>query len=192
MNDIEIRQTVISAWERKLAGDLASRVIFKPELSIWMILVPVIFIYYFWRFQQYSRSRRDFVEQWMLPRRQTLDEARAALEEGRAARIDHIIPASRIPPGALGPYTAWIRALNQHYTDLLRARGDDYAQLVRDAHRDKTTHLMVLHQLNQCEKKLNTALQPHLETSTPGAAETIRRIESCSEALRRREADRIF
>ncbi|MCP4688676.1 MAG: hypothetical protein GY859_11545 [Desulfobacterales bacterium] len=192
MNDIETRQTIILVRDLQFAHKLASRVIFKPELSVWMILVPIFFIYYFWRLQKFSKGRGVFVKQWMRPRRQTLEEAWAALEEGRPGEIDRVIPKDQIPPGALGPYRDWIRTMLRYYTDLLRARGDDYNQLVRDANGDKTTHLMVLNQLTQREKRLDKALQPHLEASAPDVAETIRSIESASEAPRREEADRIF
>ncbi len=184
--------SVIHDQERQFARELASRVIFKPELSAWMILIPVFFLYYFWRLQQYSNNSRTFVEQWMLPRRQTLDEAGTALEEGREADFAHVIPEDRIPPGALAPYKKWIGALHHYYTDLLRAEGDDYKQLARHAHGDKTTHLLVLNHLHQWEKKLNAALQPHLEASDPEVGEVIRRIETCCESLRREEANRIF
>ncbi len=192
MNDIDVKQSAIFARERQFARELASRVIFKPELSIWMIVIPVFFVYYFWRLKQYSKNSRTFVEQWMRPRRQTLQEAAAGLEKDRPVNFDRVIPADRIPPGALAPYRDWIGALYRYYSDLLRARGDDYDQLARDAHGNKSTHLLVLNHLNMHEKKLNAALQPHLEASDPDVGEVIQRIESCCADLRRQEADRIF
>ncbi len=192
MSDIDVKQSIIFARERQFAQKLASRVIFKPELSAWMILIPLFFIYYFWRLRQYAKSGRAFVEQWLRPRRQTLEETAAALEEGRPADLRRVIPANGIPPGALKPYKDWIDALHQRYSDLLRARGDDYDQLARNADGAKTVHLLVLNRLNRVEKKLNAALRPHLEASDPDVGEVIRRIETRCEELRRREADLIF
>ena len=47
MNALETKSHIIEEQERRFAYLLASRVIQKPKLSIWMILVPIIFVYFF-------------------------------------------------------------------------------------------------------------------------------------------------
>ena len=40
----------ILAEERRFAWQVGASVIDKPKLAVWMILIPVFFIFYFWEF----------------------------------------------------------------------------------------------------------------------------------------------
>jgi len=60
MADINEKSEIIEKNEQRFAIMLGSRVINKPKLSIWMILIPVIFVYFFYQFNKYKQGREDF------------------------------------------------------------------------------------------------------------------------------------
>ena len=69
---IEMKKKLIINYEEIQAQRLASKVIFKPPLVIWYIIIPVIFIHYFYRLQVYSQNRKEFVTHYMRARRRTI------------------------------------------------------------------------------------------------------------------------
>ncbi|MCJ7830466.1 MAG: NF038143 family protein, partial [Desulfobacterales bacterium] len=64
--------------ERLFAAALAAQVIGKPQLSIWMILIPIIFVFFFFRFQKYVAGKKTFADNYLTSRQQALEEALAA------------------------------------------------------------------------------------------------------------------
>jgi hypothetical protein len=189
---LEAKKEAILGHETHMANRLAGKVIFKPPLSIWMILIPVIFIYYFWRLQKFSLGIRDFVQHWMHPRNVCIDEAfRIACGE-QPAPIQDMVPEEHIPPAAVVPYCRWMECLMQHYNDLMAAQGRNWPELVRSVYRKRTNYLLFINQLNACEKALNDALLPNLSKETPGAGQTAKMIEQWCRKLRHQEADEVF
>lgn len=189
---LEAKKKAILDHETYMANQLAGKVIFKPPLSIWMILIPVIFIYYFWRLQKFSSSIRDFVRHWMRPRAECIDEAFRIASGEQPTPIQEMVPEGRIPPAAVVPYRRWLECLRQHYSDLMAAEGRNWSELVRRTYRKRTNYLLFLNQLNACEKDLDDALLPNLSKETPEAGQTARMIEQWCRKLRRRDADEVF
>ena len=182
--DLEAKKSAILEHERKSAHLLADQVIYKPELSVWMILIPVVFIYYFWRLQKFSQSKREFVEQWMRQRSACVEEACRVAGGHQPTPVRQMVPEDRIPVAAVKPYTRWVDCLTQHFTDLMKSEGDSLQELVRKAYRNRGNYLLFLNQLNEHEKTLNEALLPKLKKETPGAGEVARQIEKSCRRLR--------
>lgn len=179
--------------ERSFARDLAFRVIDMPRLSMWMILIPIILVYHIYRHNNAVKGRSAFVEHYMLSRTRSLEEAYFALAEGRSPDIDGVVArAVDLPPSARSAYAAWIAVLVQHYSDLLRASGADFKELVHGVYHNRSNYLLFLNQLGQLEKALNAALNIHLAETTGDVTETIERIEAASAELRRLQAEAIF
>lgn len=183
----------ILAHEEKFAQALSRVVLDRPKLSFWMILIPVIFVYYFYQLNKFSDGCRDFRRHFMLSRQRALDEAQRALEEERALDIGRLVrEAANVPPPAVAAYTHWITVLARHYHDLLQADAADYGELVRKVYKNRTAFLLFANQLNQAEKAFNAAVAPHTE----GAAESVKAVigvmERFSVETRREEARRIF
>lgn len=185
-------KALILERERTQARELAGEIIFKPQLSVWMILIPVIFIYYFWRFQQYSQGTRDFIRNYLHPREAALDEAEGALRDGRKPDIGPLIPQDNLPREAVQPYAAWLRLLVEHYIDLLKTDGSRVDACIRKCYSNRTNYLLYLNRLKKAEARLNEALMPGLTAGNSDVPETIQRMEACCEKLRRKEATRIF
>lgn len=178
--------------ERKFAQAVSAVVIDKPTLSLWMILIPVIFVHFFYRLNKYSQGRKEFAQHFIKTRERALDEALAALESERKPDANKLAQAADIPEGTSKTYRAWLNVLLDHYGDLLVSGGDTYENMVRAVYKNKTNYLLYLNSLNEAEKAFDRALKPHLEAETNGVNGIVKKIESCSTELRRKEAATIF
>lgn len=192
MDAIEEKYRIIAAHESRFAFVLGSRIIPRPKLSVWMILIPIIFVYYFYRFNRFTTGRQEFADHYLVSRNRALDAVLQSVKAGRKADLDSIIHRAELPPEALDAYRTLLEALTGHYRELLQAEGTDYKSLVRSAYRSRTDFLLFCNQLNRAEKQLNAALKPHMAKETAAFDETVRGIEQTSEELRRQEADEIF
>ena len=192
MGSFQEKSEIIGASEEKFAYALASAVLDKPKISIWMILIPIIIVFHMFRYQKYVDGRNKFAEHYLLSRKRALEANVRALESGRPCDIRALVAQASISEDAKSEYAAWIRVLCDHYADLLRCEGDSIEALTKSAYKNRTNFLLFLNQLNDSEKRLNAALSPHLRETTEGVDEIIGRMEHASEILRRDEAERIF
>ncbi|MEJ2157434.1 MAG: NF038143 family protein [Desulfobacteraceae bacterium] len=179
-------------YETLQAQRLSERVIFKPPLTVWYILIPVIFVYYFYRLNKYANGRKDFVRHYMKSRRQAIEAAADSVAGDGPPAIDTLMDHIRLPAEAMKTYRRFALVLAEHYADLLKAAGRDYEALVRSAYRTRGNYLIFLNRLGQMEKELDEALTPGLSAEHPAVSETIALIEKQSANLRRAEAERVF
>lgn len=103
-----------------------------------------------------------------------------------------MVKLAKLPFETLGDYRELLAVLVQHYTDLLLAEGEEIAELVKSAYRTRTNYLLFCNRLNQVERELNAALRPHMQETTEGFDDAVRRIENVSVELRREDVDNIF
>ena len=182
----------IDAHEQRLANFVARKVIDKPELSIWMILIPVIFVYFFYRLKKVTEGRKEFAYNFMITRRRALDAAYDGLESGHSPDPDQLCRMSSSPAATYGEYAEWLNILLRHYKDLMTADGDSMEELIRSVYRTRANYLLFLHQLHRAEKQFNAALAPHLGDSIKEVEIIVKAMERQSEAYRRKEAEEIF
>lgn len=192
MPNLEEKKGWIIAQERRLAAFVARQVIEKPELSIWMILIPIIFIYFFYQLNKVANGRKEFVHNFMITRQRALEAALEGLETGQAPDPDQLCRMSSSPEPTYGKYAAWLNVLLEHYERLLQAEGDSVEELIRSVYGTRSNYLLFLHQLHRAEKGFDAALTPHLDDSLAGVTKIIETMETQSEAYRRDEADKIF
>jgi len=189
---ISEKKQIILAREKTFANALGAAVLEKPKLSVWMILIPIILVYYMMRFQRYSDSRKDFSENYMISRNRALDAAAEMAGTGKKPDPAELSRLSDVPESARGKHAEFTRVLIEHYGLLLEAEGDDYGALVRSAYGEGTNYLLFLNLLNKAERRMNKALRPHLADSVEGFDEIVQRMEAQSERLRREHAGLIF
>ena len=180
--DLDFNRELILAQERRFAGYVAGEVVDKPVLAMWMILIPVFFVFYFYQLKRYKSGLKDFSENFLLTRKRTLDAVWEGATSKTSADLERVVELSDIPPEAQGQYRVWVELLADHYLLLIQARGGSYDELVKAAYKKKSNYLQRLENLNQVEADLNTALTPHL----PGDEQTIEAvIESIQESVKR-------
>jgi hypothetical protein len=187
----EKRQLILQE-ERSFAAALAAQVIDKPRLSIWMILIPIIFVFFFYRFQKYVAGKKNFADHYLGIRERALAEALAVVEGGRPQALAPLLPLSDLPVEARRCHIEWLELLVDHFTDLLRAKGEGFDALIRSAYKSRSNYLLFLNRLNQAEKALNRALVGQLRATTHAVDNTVNAIEQASEKLRRERAEAVF
>lgn len=190
MTSTEQKRDIIRRHEAAFAELLSAAVIERPKLSVWMILIPIIFIQHFSELRRYSQGRRQFADNYLQNKQQALDLAFHAINSGKESDIDSPAGLSDVPVD-IRPLRADVqKVLARHFLGLLQADGADYDDLVRSAYRDRTAYLLFLNRLNKAENALYAALTGTI--ADEGASGVVEKMAREAEQLRRREAERIF
>jgi hypothetical protein len=191
MKGFEQKKELILQRELLFANAIGAEVFEKPKVSFWMVLIPILFIYFIYRMQRFKSGRMKFEQEFMTTRRKALDLAIEALETGVKPNIDRVARESGITDALEKPYAFWLRTLVDYYGDLLAANGDSFEALVRSAYHNRTNYLLTLNRLSTVEKEFYSALKPRL-AATEGAAAVIATIEEQTRRLRRDLAEQVF
>jgi hypothetical protein len=191
MKGLERKKELVLQRELLFANAIGAAVFEKPKVSFWMVLIPILFVYFVYRMQKYKSGRLKFDEDFMITRRRAIDVAFEAVETGSKPAVEKVVQASDLSDALQEAYRSWVRVLVDYYMDLLAADGNSFDSLVRSAYRSRGNYLLVLNRLNMVEREFYIALKPQL-AATEGAADVIAAIETQSQRLRRDLADRTF
>lgn len=178
--------------EYRLANRLALEIMPKPQLSIWMILIPIIFVYYFYELNRFSNGKKEFVRQFVKSRRLLLEEACSELTTGNRVDLLNLVEKENVPDCAKEEFRSWAKILGEHYLNLLKTEGDNFADLVRSYFKEQRYYLTALDQIAKAESRFYKALQPDLNGKVENAGATIFNIEKASARLRREAAEALF
>lgn len=192
MNSVKKNSEIILASEEEFAYAVAKGVLDPPKLSIWMILIPIIIVFFMYRHQKYVDGRKSFVKNFLVSRKLALDAAVDAIQSGQKANVARAVGKANVPEDTRKDYAAWIRLLIEHYEHLLRCKSDAYDAMIKSAYKTRSNYLQYLSRLNNAEKQFNAVLKPHLQTTAKDVDEIIVRMESWSDKIRRAEAQRVF
>jgi hypothetical protein len=192
MNLLQRKKALILDQETAFAHAVCRAVLAKPKVSYWMVLLPILFVYFVYRMQGFKKERATFERDFMTTRRRALDVAFEAAQRRKEPEIDGLVQQSDLPEPLKKPYVTWVRALVDYYLDLLLSDGNSFEGLVEAAYRNRTNCLLILNRLNATEREFYAALKPHLEKTTAGVADVIASIEEQSQRLRRNLAERVF
>lgn len=193
ITDLEERKELILVNEEKIAWQLALHVIEKPTPRIWMIFIPIFFVFYFYKLKEFENGLKTFSENHLLSRRRTLEAVLVAEESGRPVDIPSLVDqVEGLQEEARACYTQWLTVLAGHYRLLLQTGGDSYPALIRTAYRNKSNYLSFCRELGHVESAFDMALLPTIDgESTEIRAVTEKMIEGLN-TLRCREAEEIF
>ena len=189
---IDRKRDLILEEERRFAHLVSQRVIDKPKLAVWMILIPVFFVFYFWQLKRYADGRRNFAEKFLITRKRAIEEAHRSISTGNGPDSEKLVQASDVPPQTRPVYRRWVILLIDHYRELIRAHGSTYPALVRSTYKNRTNYLLFLNSLNQAEREFDAALKPLLEKTTENVNGIIKQMEESTASIRRQRAEEIF
>lgn len=192
MVSLEQKKEFILKHEEGFAFILAREVLKAPKFNIWMILIPIIIIYFIYQNRKVMDGRKSFAQNYLVSRRRALEESLACLKEGRRSGIDFILKESDLPAEAKGPFKEFFSLLVDHYEDLLRSDGEDMASLIRSTYKNRMNYLLFVNRLNEAERALNAALRPYMVKNMDEIHDVVKTMERVSEMLRRENALRIF
>ena len=187
------KKQVILDHERALAGKLALGVLDKPKPPLWMIFVPIFFVFFAQKMRQYSSGMEDFVENYLKPRRLALDAALEAIGTGTPADpARQPERAGAIPEHSRALFTEWMNVLADHYQTLLEARGDTPEALIRSGYRTKTDFLLQCNVLGKAEHAFSQSLMSNIEGDRQDIQNVVEKMRAHTAELRRNEADTAF
>jgi hypothetical protein len=187
------KKQYILEHESDLARQLAALVLDKPKPPIWMIFIPVFFVFFVQKMNQYKSGLKEFVENYLKSRRRAIEAALEAEETGNPTDVNKLTETmGNIPDQAKPLFAAWMTILIDHYRLLLTAQGNNHDALVRASYRSKTNFLLFCNSLNKAESAYSLALLPKLDGDRQDLRHVVEKIDGCVTDLRRRDADKIF
>lgn len=189
---IEEKREWILENEHQLASRISHEIIHKPELSIWMIVIPVFFVYFFFQLNRSVSAKKEFVQHFVSTRKNILSEAYALSESKEKPEFEEMAKNEAIPDCAVEAYKTWANVLFEHYQKLLQAEGHTFEELLISAYGQSKSFLEYIKQLGSTEKVLNNALRPELEKSSEEVSDVIGSIERYSEKIRMSDARDLF
>ncbi len=192
MASTEEKKRTIMDHEAWFARNLSHKVIKKPALALWMILIPVFFVFFMLEFKKNNAARKPFVENYLKARRRALDAAARRVEEAEEPDMEALAGLSDVPEAVRKVHAEWLKVAIRHYCSLLEAADSDFPSMVRAAYRNKTSLMIFFNLLGEAERKMDEALVPHLEKEVEDVRDVIKAMEKASEELRRQVADDIF
>lgn len=180
--DLEKRKELILDHETKIAWELALSVIEKPKLSVWMILIPILFAFYFWKLKEYEQSLKSFSQNSLIPWDRVLDVVFVAEKNCLAINKEELIEKFVMKRETTRPMCGeWLAVLTRHFQVLLNSHGDSYQDLIRNAYKNRENYLQFLHQRNTTEAAFNMAL---LETIEGDSSELYRVTQKMIEGMK--------
>lgn len=192
MSDVLNRnRDLILQEERSFARAVAVCAIEKPKTSFWLVVIPILFLYYAYLIQKYKKSLARFVDDFMITRNRAMDLAWDVVTEGGKPVIEKSAWMASLHADLQRPYSLWVVALTEYYSVLLQGEGDSFTELVRGGYCNRAEYLLALNRLNSVEREFYAALKPQMK-AMDGAAEIIAVVEKASRSLRREMAERIF
>jgi cytochrome P450 len=186
------KKRLILDHERRMANELATRVLDKPKPPLWMIFVPVFFVFFAQKMKDYAAGLKDFVENYLASRERALEAAMEARQTGQPLNPDAMASAVDLPDHARPQYAAWMELLVEHYDALLASPGSSLAAMTRSAYRTKTAYLLFCNTLNKIENAFNLALLPEIHGDAQDLRHVIDKMNREITELRRRDADTFF
>lgn len=193
IKNVDQKRQQILDHESKLANQLALQVLEKPKPPIWMIFVPIFFVFFVQKMNQYKSGLTEFVDNYLRSRRHALEAALEAEETGKPANVAELLEkAGNIPEQAKPLFASWMEILIDHYRLLLTSQGSNHATLVRAGYQNKTNYLLFCNCLNKAENAYSMALLPEMDGDNQDLSHIIKKIDICVTNLRRQDADTIF
>lgn len=190
---------IISERERSTAQTLALSLIRPKTLTVWEIMIPVIFILNFVKLKQ---SREIFIQNQMFTKKMALDaaldmqkkdvskETVMAQIESKTKELVASVPGGIYSDDIRQQQLLEIDLLIEHYGRLLSAPGADYASLVTHAYRTAADYSSFLETLQSAEKAVMSAAHRTLGSQTDTA--TAAKIESITASMRAAEVNNLY
>lgn len=190
---------IILFREQRMARAIALKAIRPKPLSVWEVMIPVIFI------MGYMRAKADrevFSQNMLFTKKMALEAAfdmirKESPKAHALMKIEHktkdllsSVPDGIYSEGIRQEQLREIELLIDHYIKLFRADGKDYSALVLRVYPQREDYLNFQKALSALEKQVARAAGQTLGAQTDAAM--LSRIESATDELRSAEIQKIF
>jgi len=182
--------------ENQFAYRVAKQVLDKPKISVWLILIPILFLYYAHKIQQYKAGVHGFSKGLMRTKILALDSAQEEMatgkkdEEYKEAFVSKDLENSPNVMRVRDKQIAEVEVLKTHYARLLREQGSSYQALIKKAYKTGGEYRLFLNQLAKAEGEVHDAVLRAYHPTDEAQAVT-KKMQSVTFALREEEI-RIF
>ncbi|MGI9537658.1 MAG: NF038143 family protein [Desulfocapsaceae bacterium] len=191
-SDLELNRDLILYQERQVARQVAGQVVDRPVLAMWMIVIPIFFVFYYFQLKRYKSSLREFSQNFLITRQRTLEAVYEATSERTEVDVNKLVEMSDSPAEVKGQYRLWLEALVDHFQALIQASGSSYEELVTGAYRKKTNYLLALNHLTRVENDFNRALIAYLPGDQQDITQVVDAMGKSVKEIRRSQASAIF
>jgi hypothetical protein len=194
---LDEKYEILFTHEEEFAYTLAKRVIKKPEVSVWMVLLPILFVHHAYRINQYKAGIKAFAKGIMSSKKKALDKSYKEAVTGEALLYDTQdyfpdVELKSLSDKALAQkQEKVIRLMEAHFNALFRAEGDSLGSLLKGAYGSPDRYRQYFNQLKDAEKSLNQYITEHVHDNEE-AATVVLEIEKSCEALREEEIRYFF
>ena len=195
--DLDKKYEQLYAHAEAFSYRLAKEVVKKPEISVWMILLPVLFVHHFYRINEYKEGVRSFAKHFLSTQQKALHKAYDQALAG--SRLDYGLDAY-FPEQNLSvqdrnlakKQLEVLKVLEDHYLALMQASGQKLEELVQDAYQASPEQYRgFLNRLQEAEKGLNEYLLQEVHTSEESGL-VLRQVEKHCSRLREEEISLFF
>ena len=192
-------QTYQMIWnqENQFAYKVAKQVLDKPKISVWLILIPILFLYYAHKIQQYKAGVHGFSKGLMRTKILALDSAQEELNTGKKdkeykdAFVSKDLENSPNVMRVRDKQIAEVEVLKAHYARLLREQGSSYQALLKKAYKNSGEYRLFLNQLAKAEEDVHDAVLRAYHPSDEAQAVT-KKMQNATFALREEEIKSFF
>jgi hypothetical protein len=161
---IQVRYDLIWNHENQFAYKVAKQVLQKPHISVWVVLMPILFLFYAHKIQQYKAGIHNFSKGLMRTKILALDSALEEINTGSKEKEVRNNFVSAEPETSIevmqvhNRQLAEFELLKVHFSKLLYQKGTSYQALVRQAYQTSDAYRLFLNQLAQIEKEVMEAV----------------------------------
>ena len=154
------KRDVIYAYEEQFAYRLGKEVIQKPEISVWMILLPVLFVHHMYKVNQYKTGITSFAQGILDPRKKALSKSYNDVSAGKetTCEVKDYFPdidlGSEKQSRLAEKQVAVIRVMEKHYVKLLKSPGQNFEELLRKAYPTQGDYRLYLNKMEKPEGDL--------------------------------------
>ena len=194
--DLDQKYELLYAHEEAFSYRVAQQVVTKPEDSVWMILLPVLFVHHFYRVNQYKEGVRSFAQHFLSSRIKALDKAYEQVLAGKSVDYarDEYFPGHVLTDrdtDVAERQLKVIKVMEKHYLALLQAPGQSLEELVQNAYRSPEQYRGFISSLEDKEQELNQYLVHNVHTSEE-SGRVVRQVEGECARLREEEIRLFF
>lgn len=196
---VDTKYKIIMEHERSMARAISGSLIQSKPISVWEIMIPVIFILNFAKIKQ---SREVFVQNHLFTKNMALKAAFNMFKKGLSKQdiMDSIesqtqktlssVPDSIYSDEIRREQLKEIELLVDHYRKLFRADGEDYAVLVIGAYQTRENYAAFFEQLKVAENDVMMAARRTLGNQADNQAAG--RLAEITDQIRIAGVDKIF
>jgi oligoribonuclease NrnB/cAMP/cGMP phosphodiesterase (DHH superfamily) len=197
--DLKKKFEIILSREQISAKYVALKALTPKPLSVWEVLIPILFILSFMKSKQ---DREVFAQNLLFTKKLALEAALDMIEKNKSresvmdqikSKTDQLIstlPDNLYSNAIRQEQVKEIDLLIDHYCKLIQAEGNDYDALVLSAYGNQEQYKAFHARLKDAEKKVAQAARQTLGVNTDSAMAA--RIEEAMNKQRMAEVEKIF